>query len=83
MTTTGFKWVKVGDNAACDTDASEVYIQPSPGKLPSLKACQKTCEDEKQCKSITYFKSGWCSHFSTDCSKTVRVGKAVAMRLVR
>ena len=83
ITTAGNTWTKVGDDAACDTSKGEEFMQQSPGKLPSLEACQQACEDEQQCKSITYFNSGWCSLYSTDCSTTSVARKAVAMRLVR
>ena len=62
-------WRKVGANTVCDTSAGEVYLKSSPGKLPNLEACKKSCQDDAGCKSITYFKSGWCSHFSTPCTK--------------
>lgn len=83
------KWVRAETKAICDTSAGEVYIKGSPGKLMNAKQCQKACEDYPKCKSITFFKSGWCSLFSTACTKTRRAGKVeasyvtVADRLLR
>merc|ERR1712032_1686421 len=72
-------WVIVGSNIECDEGAGEVYRRNSPGKVETLEQCQKSCEDQAACKSITYFNSGWCSHFSTSCSNFKRKGKAVSM----
>ena len=83
------KWIRAETKAICDTSAGEVYIKGSPGKLMNAQECQKACEDYPQCKSITFFKSGWCSLFSTACTKTRRAGKveasyvSVADRLLR
>merc|ERR1711934_705076 len=63
------KWIRAETKAICDTSAGEVYIKGSPGKLMNAKQCQKACEDYPKCKSITFFKSGWCSLFSTACTK--------------
>ena len=73
-------WATVGVNAVCDTSAGEVYLQESPGKLPNIDACKKSCEGNEKCRSISYFKSGWCSHYSTACTKT-RKGKATTLQL--
>ena len=81
MTTTEQKWEHVTDNAMCDTSAGEKYMEKSPGKLPTLKLCQEACEDDVECKSITYFKTSWCSFFSTPCTATKWTRKAVSMRL--
>merc|ERR1712048_808985 len=65
------EWVKVGDNVECDGFyGGEVYLESSRGKVPTLEACKKACEAAKGCKSITYFKTKWCSHWSTPCAKT-------------
>ena len=74
-------WIEVGSNAACDTSAGEVYLQKSPGKLSNLQQCKQLCEDDADCQSITYFKNGWCSHFSTPCSATTSWEFATALRL--
>ena len=61
----------------CDTSAGEVYMKKaSPGKVSSLDACKKSCEAAVGCQSITFFRSGWCSLFSTPCTKTKRNNKA-------
>ena len=65
--------------AACDSTAGEVYMKSSPGKV-KLGRCKKACENTAGCQSITYFKTGWCSHYSTPCTKTTRVNKAIALR---
>merc|ERR1711939_978230 len=55
----------------------------SPGKGSNLEDCKTSCQNNADCKSITLFKSGWCSHYSTPCTNTKKKGKAViAMRLV-
>ena len=71
-------WIEVGSKLECDTSAGEVYLQSSRGRVPSLEACKKSCEDAKGCKSISYFNSKWCSHFSTLCT-TTKWKKKVAM----
>merc|ERR1719181_2499664 len=38
-------------------------------------------EDDAECRSITYFESGWCSHFSTECTKRKLASDAIAMGL--
>ena len=74
-------WVEVGSNAECDAGAGEVYRSQSPGKVSDIAACKKSCEDDPKCKSITFFNSGWCSQFSTDCTNTKSTSKAISMRL--
>ena len=78
--TTGGKlsWRMGVSRADCDTGAGEVYMaKSSPGKVSSLDACKKSCEAALKCQSIAYFRSGWCSHYSTPCTKTQRNSKAV------
>merc|ERR1712032_987328 len=72
------QWVKVSERAGCDTGRNERYLDQSPGKLSSIAVCKKSCEDSSDCQSITFFKSGWCSHFSTSCTNTIPMKKAVA-----
>ena len=75
-------WREVGSKRVCDVSAGETYLSKSPGKVSNLEECKKTCEDASGCQSITYFKSGWCSHFGTACTKTKKNNKAVtALRL--
>ena len=75
------RWVEVGANTMCDLLSGETYRYQSPGKVASLEACQLSCEADAECQSITYFKSKWCSHFSTACTKTKFTKKALSMRL--
>ena len=74
------KWIEIGSQRECDGYAGEVYLDSSQGKVPTLDACKKLCEDQKSCKSISYFKTKWCSHWSTPCTKT-RWNKKVAVSL--
>merc|ERR1712032_1573463 len=74
-------WNSAGSNAECDGGAGEAYLANSPGKVSSLEQCKTSCENAPACKSITYFKSRWCSHFSTPCTNTKANNKAVVMRL--
>ena len=71
----------MGNDAACDTSAGEVKLEHSPGKSPSLKACQRSCEADADCQSITFSNAGLCSHFSTACSKTGHSNGAISLRL--
>merc|ERR1712032_109029 len=74
---TDWEWKDVGAKVVCDVSAGEVYLQSSPGKVSALDECKKLCEDAASCQSITFFKSGWCSHFASECTKTKRNPKAV------
>ena len=74
-------WAAVGSNVQCNVGAGEVYRSQSPGKVSDIAACKKSCEDDPKCKSITFFNSGWCSHFSTGCAKTKSSSNAISMRL--
>ena len=75
-------WREVGSKQICDVNAGETYLSKSPGKVSNLEECKKSCEDASGCQSITYFKSGWCSHFGTACTKTKKNSKVViALRL--
>merc|ERR1712222_244816 len=76
-------WQSVGSNAECDTSAGETYVKQSSGKFSDLEACQASCQNAAGCASITFYKSGWCSHYSTPCTESTRKRSAVgAMRLV-
>ena len=61
----------------CDGNDGEVYLESSRGKVPTLAACKASCESAQGCKSISYFKSGWCTHWGTPCKKTRRNKKVV------
>ena len=76
-------WLSVSLHAACDTGAGEVYLQTSSKNVPSLKQCKKLCETSTECHSVTYFKSGWCSHFSTTCTNTKWQNDAMALQVNR
>ena len=74
------QWVKVGDNLECDGNNGEEYLE-SPGKFPTLAACKASCESSAKCKSISYFKSGFCSHWDTGCkSKKYNKNTVVSFR---
>ena len=68
-----------GRKALCDTSAGEVYLRSSPGKVSSVEDCKSLCRAHAKCKSITFFRSGWCSHFSTPCTKTRKNSKALSI----
>ena len=72
-------WGHIHQTAECHVSGGEVYLENSPGKVASLDQCKKSCENAAGCQSITYFNSGWCSHFSTPCTKTKLNNKAVAL----
>merc|ERR1719198_2763947 len=74
------QWTEIGANLECDGYDGEVYLESSQGKVPTLAECKESCESAKECTSISYFKSGWCSHWSTPCKKT-RFNKKVAVSL--
>ena len=73
-------WTELGPNLECDGKAGEVYLESSRGRVPTVQACRQSCEDITGCKSISYFKSGWCTHWSTDCTNT-KPNKKVRMSL--
>ena len=72
-------WSKAISRAECDTSAGEVYMKGSPGKVSSLDKCKKSCKATRGCRSITFFKSGYCSLYSTPCTGTKRNNKAEAL----
>merc|ERR1712224_172510 len=76
--TSSRRWLQVGTKATCDTNAGEVYRRESPGKISSVDECKKLCQAHVDCKSITFFQNGWCSHFNTPCAKTINRNKAVS-----
>ena len=74
-------WVEIGSNIECDLGGGERYdIENSPGKLPSIEQCKKSCGYSVECLSITYLNTGWCSHYSTPCTNHKSNNKAVSMR---
>merc|ERR1712032_1781973 len=74
-------WELAGSNKKCDRDEGEVYLDSSPGKVSSIEACQKACASNPKCQSITFFHSGWCSHFSTACKEMEWSAKSTSMRI--
>merc|ERR1712032_475264 len=82
-TQTGRQWIHLG-HAACDPGSGEVYRSESSGKASDLAACQKSCQDDPWCKSITFFNlTKHCSHFTTECLVTKEVAHkdVISMRL--
>ena len=54
----------------CDQDKGESYLAQSSEKVSSPEACKQSCEADAQCRSITFYTSGWCSHFASACTNT-------------
>ena len=81
---TGVKqtWEAIGSKSECNMGAGEVYRQESPGKLSSPAECKLSCLDAAGCASITFFNDGWCSHYSTLCTRFKSSNNAVALRLM-
>ena len=80
---TSTEWIDLG-NAKCDPGSGEVYRSESSGKVSDLAACQKSCQDDHGCKSITFFShTKHCSHFTTECLVTKEVAHkdVISMRL--
>ena len=58
-------------DTSCDL-AKETYMDTnSPGNVPTLEICIQLCQESAQCVSITFYRSGWCSHFSSACLNKV------------
>ena len=74
-------WVAMGSKSECNMGAGEVYRQESPGKVSNLDECKFSCQDAAECKSITFFNDGWCSHYSTPCTQVKANSNANALRL--
>ena len=87
MTVSG--WVLVAANAYCNPHV-ERFILWSPGQYkgsgtpPSLGDCQKGCEGDSECKSISFKQvdsaSTACYFFSTPCTNTASDAGTVAWR---
>ena len=73
-------WVQLGSNTMCDAGAGEKYMPKTSQSASSIEACEKFCQDDSECKSITFYNSGWCSHFSTECTNTKYSWKAISKR---
>jgi len=65
----------------CDVSQGEVQLHKSSGIVDDYAACEKSCNDVAQCKSITFYAHGWCSQFSTQCKKRKKQSNAVAKNL--
>merc|ERR1711939_1233388 len=77
-----YTWSEVGPDTECDAGAGEVYRGQSSASIASLDLCKQSCQNEPECKSVTYFASSrWCSHFSTACTKTKSSNNAIAMQM--
>merc|ERR1719482_737655 len=69
LTTTAPKFppnAVVLSDKACDSTKSG-YLDSSPGKLNGVGECAQSCQKSAQCMSVTFYSSGWCSHFSSTC----------------
>lgn len=73
---------EVGSNNECDIAAGEAFLISSPGADTSFDKCKQSCKDNQECQSLTYFKGGYCSHFSTPCTSTEVKSKAISLRFV-
>ena len=73
-------WTVVASGFRCE-GPGEVYMSSSPGRGTSLENCKNACRDTPGCVSITHFRSGWCSHHSTQCSSLIGDGRAAVYRL--
>jgi len=69
------------NNQECDQAQGEDYLRDSSSQKSTHEACHKSCKDTKGCQSATFFRSGWCSHYSTCCKKTKFAAAADVMRL--
>ena len=76
-------WAGRSKNSVCDIVSGEKFLFKSSKLVSNEKACKKSCEDAAACKSITFYSSGWCSHFSTECTKTKADSNAISIRLSR
>ena len=75
------KGAQCPSHSECDVTQGEVYIGSSSKKVADYDTCKKSCMDDAVCQSITYYVDGWCSHFSTPCTKTRDTPNAHAQHL--
>ena len=78
-----FTWEAILKNTACNARAGEKYLSASSKQVSDEKACKQSCENVTACKSITFYSSGWCSHFSTECKATEADSNAISIQLSR
>ena len=74
-------WAAIMKNTACNARAGEKYLSASSKQVSNEEACKQSCEDVTACRSITFFKSGWCSHFSTECKERKVDNNAISVLL--
>ena len=76
----GNQWKLLGF-VECDTSAGEV--QRNRLFFRSMGGCQDSCEADRVCVSITYFKtSGMCNLYSTTCTNTKSSPESISLRLL-
>lgn len=63
---------------ACNPSSNK-RTADSPGYVASLEVCTALCAAHEDCKSITYFSSHWCIHYSTSCTNVVTSKSATAV----
>ena len=77
-------WALAGGGKACDSGNGEVHLSSSPGNGGTLAQCLVSCRRSTTgCKSITFFRDSWCSHFSTACGQTKDVTDAISFTTIR
>ena len=76
-------WGDTRSNVQCDRHAGEVLIKSSSKKVSSIESCKESCEDVTGCQSITFFNNGYCTLFSTPCTKTRENDKTRSAVLLR
>merc|ERR1719482_850054 len=53
----------------CDITNGEIFM-PSSKQASNIEQCLSSCETAPACRSVTYYASGYCSHFITRCENT-------------
>ena len=76
-----FTWAAVWNSAACNAGAGENYLRASSKLVSIVEACKQSCENAAACRSITFYSSGWCSHFSTECKERKTDSNAISIQL--
>merc|ERR1712025_318148 len=68
-----------GYGRQCDFRKGEVFLHKSSRTVGSVKECLATCEATAGCKSVIFFyKSSYCSHVGTACTKTTPSKDAIS-----
>ena len=81
-TNNSHKTLDLFNGKECDVSQGEQYVGGSSGKVSDYAACKKSCMDAAACQSVTFYRDGWCSHFSTACENTKVVNNANALTLL-